>query len=82
MPPTQHSCIIRAKRNILFKCPRWSKVMIAMFGLFAEVERDLISERTKEGLAAAKAKGKLLGRPKEALGTSKLGLSLLVGFWA
>ena len=54
-------------RNILFKCPRWSK-----FGLFAEVERDLISERTKEGLAAAKAKGKLLGRPKGALGKSKL----------
>ena len=30
-----------------------TKVMIALFGLFAEVERDLISERTKEGLAAA-----------------------------
>ena len=27
---------------------------------------------TKEGLAAAKAKGKLLGRPKGALGTSRL----------
>ena len=49
-----------------------TKVMIALFGLFAEVERDLISERTKEGLAAAKAKGKLLGRPKGALGKSKL----------
>ena len=48
-----------------------TKVMIALFGLFAEVERDLISERTKEGLAAAKAKGKLLGRPKGALGTSR-----------
>ena len=31
-------------------------VMIALFGLFAEVERDLISERTKEGLAAARRK--------------------------
>ena len=30
-----------------------------------------VPERTKEGLAA-KAKGKLLGRPKGALGTSKL----------
>ena len=49
-----------------------TKAMIALFGLFAEVERDLISERTKEGLAAAKAKGKLLGRPKGALGTSRL----------
>ena len=34
-----------------------TKVMIALFGLFAEVERNLISERTKEGLAAAKARG-------------------------
>src|SRR3954447_23861547 len=49
-----------------------TKVMIALFGLFAEVERDLISQRTKEGLAAARAKGRLLGRPKGALGTSKL----------
>ena len=49
-----------------------TKVMIALFGLFAEVERDLISERTKEGLAAAKAKGKRLGRPKGALGTCRL----------
>ena len=31
-----------------------------------------IRKRTKEGLAAAKAKGKLLGRPKGALGTSRL----------
>ena len=46
--------------------------MIALFGLFAEVERDLISERTKEGTAAAKAKGKLLGRPRGSLGKSKL----------
>jgi DNA invertase Pin-like site-specific DNA recombinase len=49
-----------------------TKVMIALFGLFAEVERDLISERTKEGLAAARARGRLLGRPKGALGRSKL----------
>jgi DNA invertase Pin-like site-specific DNA recombinase len=46
--------------------------MVTMFGLFAEIERDLISERTKEGLAAARAKGKILGRPKGVLGKSKL----------
>ena len=49
-----------------------TKLMIARFGLFADVERDLISEWTREGLAAAKAKGKLLGRPEGALGTSRL----------
>src|SRR3954447_7996845 len=49
-----------------------TKVMITLFGIFAEVERDLISERTKEGLVAARARGRLLGRPKGSLGTSKL----------
>jgi DNA invertase Pin-like site-specific DNA recombinase len=49
-----------------------TKVMIALFGLFAEVERDLISERTKEGLVSARARGRLLGRPKGVLGKSKL----------
>ena len=48
-----------------------SKVMRTMLGLFAEIERDLISARTKEGLAAAKASGKQLGRPKGP-GKSKL----------
>jgi DNA invertase Pin-like site-specific DNA recombinase len=41
-----------------------SKVMRTMLALFAEIERDLISARTKEGLAAARAKGAQLGRPK------------------
>ena len=49
-----------------------TKVMVALFGLFAEVERDLISERTKEGLAAIRAQGRVLGRPRGALGRSKL----------
>ncbi|MGW6255223.1 recombinase family protein [Peribacillus butanolivorans] len=31
--------------------------------VFAEMERDLISERTVAGLTAAKARGKQLGRP-------------------
>ncbi|MDQ1329576.1 MAG: hypothetical protein QG641_2867 [Candidatus Poribacteria bacterium] len=49
-----------------------TKVMVTMFSLFAEIERDLISMRTKEGLAAAKASGKKLGRPNGTLGKSKL----------
>jgi len=49
-----------------------AKVMITLFGLFAEIERKLISMRTKEALATAKAAGKKLGRPKGILGKSRL----------
>ena len=41
-----------------------TKVMTTLFALFAEVERDLISERTREGLARARSSGTKLGRPK------------------
>ena len=44
-----------------------TKVMTTLFALFAEVERDLISERTREGLARARASGRKLGRPKGSL---------------
>jgi len=40
------------------------KLLTAIYSYFAEAERDYISIRTKQGLAAAKAKGKQLGRPK------------------
>ena len=61
---------IAIKESIRFedKQTLQTKVMVTMFALFAEVERDLISERTKEGLAAARAKGKLLGRPNRGAG--------------
>jgi DNA invertase Pin-like site-specific DNA recombinase len=48
-----------------------SKVMAMVFSIAAEIERDLISKRTTEGLRAARAKGTLLGRPKGP-GKSKL----------
>lgn len=41
-----------------------TKLLLAIYNYFAEVEREYISMRTKQGLAAARAKGKLLGRPK------------------
>jgi DNA invertase Pin-like site-specific DNA recombinase len=49
-----------------------TKIMITMFSLFAEIERDLISQRTKSALAKKKEAGKKLGRPKGAVGKSKL----------
>lgn len=48
-----------------------SKVMAMVFSMAAEIERDLISKRTREALQAVKNSGKMLGRPKGP-GKSKL----------
>lgn len=48
-----------------------SKILAMAFAMAAEIERDLISQRTKEALAAKKRAGMKLGRPKGS-GKSKL----------
>ena len=48
-----------------------SKVMAMVFSMASEIERDLISKRTKEALQTKKSSGKILGRPKGP-GKSKL----------
>lgn len=39
--------------------------MLKMMGVFAELERNMISERVKSGMANARAKGKVIGRPQK-----------------
>jgi DNA invertase Pin-like site-specific DNA recombinase len=48
-----------------------SKIMAMVFSMAAEIERDLLSQRTKEALAARKRAGQKLGRPT-GVGKSKL----------
>jgi DNA invertase Pin-like site-specific DNA recombinase len=48
-----------------------SKIIITIFSLLAELERDLISLRTKEALSAKKAKGIRLGKPVGTIQKSK-----------
>ena len=48
-----------------------SKVLAFAFGLSSEIERNLISQRTKEALARKRAEGVLLGRPKGSKSKTK-----------
>lgn len=60
-----------------------SKVLAFAFGLSSEIERNLISQRTKEALNRMRAEGKHLGRPKGSKGKQTLlkGQEELVRQW-
>lgn len=58
--------VITIKENYYLGNDLQSKVMAFAFGLAAEIERSLISQRTKSSLANLKASGKKLGRPFSA----------------
>lgn len=59
--------VILIKQNLdIDKHDMTSKVMVTLFSLFSELERDLVSLRTKDALAAKKAQGIRLGK---AIGT-------------
>jgi DNA invertase Pin-like site-specific DNA recombinase len=64
--------LIVIKQNLnLVKHDMSSKIIVTMFSLFAELERDLISMRTKDGLASRKAMGIKLGKPVGTMQKSK-----------
>lgn len=64
--------LIAIKQNLdLRKTDIQSKIMVTLLSLFSELERDLISIRTKEALASKKEKGIKLGKPKGTIQKSK-----------
>lgn len=65
----QKECVVHTiKENYTLGNDISNKVLAFAFGLSAEIERKLISQRTCEALALRKAEGKTLGRPKGATG--------------
>jgi len=68
--------LIAIKQNLQIKDGKkmgmQTKVIVTMFSLFAELERDIIPERTRQALQAKKAGGKKLGKPKGTIQASRL----------
>lgn len=64
-------CIYSVKGNWQLNDTLQSKIIALAFSMAAEIERDLISQRTKEALQFKKDQGMKLGRPK-GVGKSKL----------
>ncbi len=68
----RHIRVIVLKQNLdIDQHDMSSKIIVTLFSLFAELERDLVSMRTKEALAAKKASGVKLGKPKGTIQASK-----------
>ena len=55
---------LRSLKEALDTTSSGGRLVFHMFGALAEFERDLIRERTRAGLGAARARGRLGGRPK------------------
>ena len=74
---TRNIRVIILKHNLdINKNDMNSKIIITLFSLFAELERDLISLRTKEALNAKRLQGVTLGKPKGTVQKSKFDADL------
>jgi len=68
--------IFAAQEDVSFTGGAISKYMLTTFGAAAELEADLIRERTKEGIAVRRAQGVRLGRPPREIPEATLDLVL------
>ena len=70
---TEHEIHVHiAKQNMIFDGSMQSKITATVLGMAAEIEREFISLRTREALAARKKNGMILGRPKGQAAKTKL----------
>ena len=67
--------VISAKENFDTSTPQ-GKLMLTVFQAFSEFERDLIVQRTREGLKSARARGRVGGRPKQSEKKVQLAMKL------
>ncbi|HAQ8875356.1 TPA: recombinase family protein, partial [Enterococcus faecium] len=58
-----HVKLVSLKENFDTSTPH-GRLMMTVFQAFSQFERDLIVERTKEGLKSARARGRKGGRPR------------------
>ena len=56
--------LVSIKENFDTSTPQ-GRLMLTVFQAFSQFERDLIAERTKEGLESARARGRVGGRPRK-----------------
>lgn len=63
--------IIKQNLNIKDSQDMTTKIVVTLFSLFAELERDMISLRTREALATKKRQGVRLGKPLGTIQESK-----------
>lgn len=64
--------VVAVKNSIIFDGSIQSKIFATVLSLASEIERDFIRLRTREGMANARAKGSIIGRPKGSKGVKKL----------
>lgn len=56
--------VLSMREPIIDTAGPFGDVIVSLFAVFAQLESQYISERTKAGMARAKAQGKQIGRPK------------------